>query len=305
MITIENKVVKVEHYPDGTQRIKLDFIGALDSLVGIGWKYENDSECMTLKYIVDTLKKTGRQAYLTMPYIPNARMDRVKCDSEVFTLKSFTDFINTLGFSSVRVLDAHSNVSLALINNVLQLDVKPFIKIAIDTLIEHGDGIPILYFPDAGALKRYSDIFESDSAFNEFRCLYGYKKRDWKTGEIKRLSIFDANNKEISKDSLDGATILMIDDIISYGGTMFYSAKALKEYGAGKIYAYATHTENSVLDEKQGKLIKLMTGENPVVTALFTVDTIYSGNCSAVITIPFYYPGERWVLDTKDLLKKL
>ena len=39
----------------------------------------------------------------------------------------------------------------------------------------------------------------------------------------------------------------MIDDIISYGGTMYYSAKKLKELGVGKIYAYATHVENSLI----------------------------------------------------------
>ena len=74
---------------------------------------------------------------------------------------------------------------------------------------------------------------------------------------------------------LTGKTILMIDDIIAYGGTMFYGAHKLKEIGVGKIYAYATHTELSILDEKEGKLKKAL--EVGVVEQLFTTDSIFTG----------------------------
>lgn len=45
-------------------------------------------------------------------------MDRVKNPDEVFTLKYFCEFINDLKFDVVYVNDPHSDVSMALLNNV-------------------------------------------------------------------------------------------------------------------------------------------------------------------------------------------
>ena len=78
------------------------------------------------------------------------------------------------------------------------------------------------------------------------------------------------------RDDFKGKTVLMIDDIISYGGSLYYSALKLKELGVGKIYAYATHTENSVLDPEKGTLIKLL--RNGTIEKLYTTNSIYTGN---------------------------
>ena len=51
--------------------------------------------------------------------------------------------------------------------------------------------------------------------------------------------------------------------------------EALKEAGVGKIYAYATHTENSILDREKGTLIKSL--ENNTVERLFTTNSLFSG----------------------------
>lgn len=274
MIKVENHDVNIEHYPDGTQKITLDFLeGAAWEIVKISWHYENDEECMALKYIVDTLKRLGIKVYLEMFYIPNARMDRVKSKNEVFTLKIFADFINSLGFENVYVLDPHSDVSLALIDRVEKLEPLQYIDTAIQRIEdEEDDKISIIFFPDAGAMKRYGDMIKR---LGNYKYMYGYKKRDWKTGNIESLMIFDSNNKQISEGDLDGESILMIDDIISYGGTMYYSAKALNKCGAGNIYTYATHVENSILDKEKGKFMTLVPD---IVKKLYTTDTIYTGD---------------------------
>lgn len=197
---------------------------------------------------------------LRMPYIPNARMDRIKNEDEVFTLKYFCEFINSLNFTSVFVLDAHSDVSAALLNRCVNDNPKAYIQKAIEEI----SGDIILYFPDAGAAKRYADLFP------ELMYCYGEKKRDWKTGKIQGLEI-RKNGIELSSK-----TILMIDDIISYGGSLYYSANALYEEGGSKIYAYATHTEDSILDKEKGTFIKSL--ENHRVERLFTTNSLFHGN---------------------------
>lgn len=267
MIRVSGEIVKINKFPDGTPRINLDVKNIKEDeydgrpCILIDWFYENNDEMFYLMLIKKHLERhlTNVDYYLFMPYIPNARMDRVKNDDEVFTLKYFCDFINSLNFSRVYVLDAHSDVSTALLNNCKNDNPRDYIK---DAIRQISDDI-VLYFPDAGAAKRYSDLFP------EIMYCYGEKKRDWKSGKILGL---DIRNNGID---LNGKTVLMIDDIIAYGGSLFYSANALKEVGVDKIYAYATHTENSILDREKGTLIKSL--ENNTVERLFTTNSLFSG----------------------------
>ena len=67
----------------------------------------------------------------------------------------------------------------------------------------------------------------------------------------------------------------MIDDIISYGGTLAYSADELKRLGFDHIYAYATHVENSILNEEKGTLLKRL--NDGTVEFIYTTDSLYSG----------------------------
>lgn len=268
MIKVNGEVVKINKFPDGTPRINL-YVDNIEEdeydgspCLWIDWFYQNDDEMFYLMLVKKHLERyfTNVNYYLYMPYVPNARMDRVKNDDEVFTLKYFCDFINSLDFTGVYVLDAHSDVSVALLNNCVNDNPKDYIKDAIGQI----QNDVVLYFPDAGAAKRYSDLFP------ELMYCYGEKKRDWMSGKILGLEIRD------NGIDLTGKTVLMIDDIIAYGGSLFYSANALKEAGVDKIYAYATHTENSILDREKGTLIKSL--ENNTVERLFTTNSLFSGD---------------------------
>ena len=163
-----------------------------------------------------------------MPYIPHARQDRVKNEEDVFTLKYFCEVINSLNFTTVWVRDAHSNVSLALLNNVQEESIYHFVTNAITK-----SNAEVLFFPDEGAMKRYSGDFQMPYAF-------GMKKRDWKTGQIQGLDIINA---EVVKDK----NVLIVDDICSRGGTFYHSAKALKAAGAKSVSLYVTHCEKTII----------------------------------------------------------
>lgn len=270
MIKVNDKVVEINKFPDGTPRINLntdeieeyEFDGSYCLL--IEWFYENNDELFYLLLVKKHLERyfINVNYYLHMPYVPNARMDRVKNDDEVFTLKYFCDFINSLNFTSVYVLDAHSNVSTALLNNCVNENPKEYIEEAIQKV---GMRNLVLYFPDAGAAKRYSDLFPEIMYY-----CYGEKKRDWKTGKILGLEI-RTNGIDLSDKA-----VLMVDDIIAYGGSLYYSAMELKNLGVNEIYAYATHTENSILDKEKGTLIKSL--EDNTVKRLFTTNSLFAGN---------------------------
>lgn len=277
MILINNTEYKLKTFPDGTLCM-LDMPSIdLQPYVNITWKYDKDSELVALQYIVYHIRENYpsiKDIYLNLPYIPNARMDRVDpaCKNEqVFTLKYFAKIINSLNFSKVYVLDPHSNVSMALIDRVSEFPVCEFIKQAIKEIKNNSDEDIIIYTPDAGAYKRYSTLLKTLN----IPFIYGEKIRNFANGKIEGLKVI-TNNLDIK-----GKTILMIDDIIAYGGTFYYSAEELKRQGVGKIFAYATHTENSILEldstkepaELKSKFLKMIyEGE---IEKLFTTDTIY------------------------------
>lgn len=256
MIRIDGKPIDLNKFPDGTFLLKDDFYNS-SSIHDIEWKYESNEELIALIFLTKHLRSRGvREINLIMPYIPNARQDRVKSYHDVFTLKYFADIINSLEYNSVEVLDPHSSVSEALINNLLMVTPKHIIK-HIQTHIESITFTEqyMAFYPDEGAMKRYSGMIDLPYAF-------GIKQRDWSTGQIKGLEV--SGNTELIPNS----TILIIDDICSRGGTFFHSAKKLKELGANQIYLYITHCENTILE---GDLLT-----SGLIEKVFTTDSIFT-----------------------------
>lgn len=266
MIQLNEHIIGNDRFPDGTLLMKLPFSPKPSN--EIRWHYENDAELFKLICLVKAMREMykGVRIDLFMPYLPNARQDRVKNPEDVFTLKYFCEIINSLEFDTVFVTDVHSNVGLALLDRVRE--IKPWGQIhnALTkiTFMETGDVMHeareecyknlLLFYPDEGAMKRYSG--EMGMPY-----IFGVKDRDWKTGQIKRLNLAG----DVSM--IEGKNILIIDDICSKGGTFYYAAKELKEAGAANIYLYVTHCENTIYE---GELLK----EDSLIKHIFTTNSL-------------------------------
>jgi len=268
MIKLNGVVIEHNHFPDGTLLSKFPNDAVkVDNC--ITWNYESDSELFLLyclKRKIDDMKKVFyiKTVVLDMPYVPHARQDRVKRAEDIFTLKYFSEIINSLNFDVVYTLDNHSPVSEALINNITINKAEENICSIISHLENQVfvDGEPVVnvdnvvvFYPDTGAYKKYSDFICRPAC-------YGIKNRNWQDGKILGLNVIT------NGIDLKGKTILMVDDIISYGGSMYYSAKKLKELGCGEIYIYASHVENSILE---GELIK-----SGLFEKIYTTNSIFT-----------------------------
>ena len=253
--------IKQGSFPDGTLHINLPDT----HIYAIKWTYESDAELFTLICIAKHYDYPGMELYL--PYIPHARMDRVKSETDVFTLKYFCEIINSLNFKTVWVMDAHSNVSLALLDRVRQMNVEDTIYDTIYKVTceiagdyDHQQRIDaqadlVAFFPDEGAMKRYSDMANMPYAF-------GIKKRDWETGKILGLDIMNA-------ELVQGKNVLIIDDICSRGGTFLHAAKALKAAGANRIFLYVTHAEKTMIEGEMYNNLDL-------IERIYTTDSIFN-----------------------------
>lgn len=211
-------------------------------------------DILFLSYIKSYIKEVfPRINYhiLIMPYIPNARNDRKQDEFDFFTLKYFADYINSLGFNEVRVIDPdpHSDVSKGLLNNCKFEDMS----LILDQLIDSYD---TLAFPDMGSYKKYSNFLDKKLAGKNL--LVGFKNRDFSTGKINSVQIIPVLEKKMINES---SRILIIDDICSYGGTFYFFIKALLDLYSidmNNIDLYVTYLESAFLkgDLYKQKLIK-------------------------------------------------
>lgn len=227
MIRVNGKLIEQHHFGAGELNIKLE---PIEGNVDIIWNYEHDGELFTIACIRHYY--ADKRCFLTMPYLPHARMDRVKNPEDVFTLQIFANFINGLAFEKVRVLDAHSNVGIALIHRCENESPKEYIQKVIDKL-GYNKHCLCLFFPDEGAQKRYGEMFP------EYRQAFGIKKRNWETKKIEGYMI-------VGQEHIANSHVLIIDDICSYGNTFIKAAEAVNEAGAEGVSLYITHCEECI-----------------------------------------------------------
>lgn len=267
MILIDGKEFKVKYFPDGTPNMTDISIRDRNDVrtIVISWHYENIGEQVILYNLVHFIKDIiGVPIQLILPYVPNARMDRVKrAIHEVHTLKYFCKFINDLGFDRVYVTDVHSPVTMSLLERAIEFNVQEQVTNLINSL-----NADYIFFPDKGALDRYSYLVTRTP-------FYGVKTRNWNNGKITGYNIENPYN--IPEESFIGKSVLIIDDISSYGGTFFHASNALKEKGFGDIYLYITHCENSIL---KGDVIK-----SDKIKHIFTTNSIFTGEHEKITVI--------------------
>ena len=181
--------------------------------------FENNEDLFDLamiKYWFDDHAINGATVELIMSFCPYGQSDRQMGDA-MFSFKYFAKFINSLKFEQVTIYDPHSLVMEAALNKCLVL--YPDIDF---------NQYDLLFFPDNGAAKKYSEVYNYPYRF-------GNKKRNLDTGEIICYEVI-ADKKDI-----EGKKILILDDICMGGRTFKEAAKALLDMGASQVDLWITH----------------------------------------------------------------
>jgi len=208
-----------------------DFVGV--TRVEIFERLSNSSKLVKLMVAIDALRRLSNELFsieLVIPYFPYARQDRVCVEGEALGAAVMASFINNLALAKVTIWDAHSDVSPALLNrviNVPQIDLLERCE-ALCTRLSRGE--LTLISPDAGASKKTLKISER---FNgEPEVIQAQKLRNLKTGEILKTDILG---------DVAGKDVLIADDICDGGRTFIELAKVLKAQGANEISLFITH----------------------------------------------------------------
>ena len=174
----------------------------------------------------DALKRTGVQKLnLVLPYFPGARQDRVMTGGESLTVKVYADILNTIGFQKVTIVDPHSEVTSAVLNNVHVISNHAFVAACLKNERDY-----LLISPDGGALKKIYKVAQHLGGQPVVECS---KKRDVATGKLSGFKVYE--------EDLEGKTCVIVDDICDGGGTFIGLAKELKKKNCGKLILIVTH----------------------------------------------------------------
>lgn len=224
-----NRRVKVDRwqFAGGEEHVRLNTepIG-FDEVVQIMAHLRSSADVMALLLVTDALRRIGAQRiWLSMPYLPYARQDRVCATGEALSLRVFCNLINSQGYEWVTVWDAHSDVGAALLDRGVNVTPEEFLEDA--ALIDWSR--TLLVAPDAGALKKTAALAK------HFRTgfIRADKTRDPKTGEITGTMVHG--------DYVGDSDVLMVDDICDGGRTFIELASQLRQLTTGLVMLYVTH----------------------------------------------------------------
>ena len=208
-----------------------------DSKVEIYSPIRNSEDLIKLLLAVDVLRRMKvSELILFIPYFPAARQDRVTSINEPFSLQVIAGVINSLKADTVYVLDPHSDVVAATINNCIPLSNYKFISKVISSCKKvYNLGKPIvLVSPDAGASKKIMSLAQSLTAGgHKVEVIKADKLRDVATGEILSFEVYSTD--------LTGKHCIVVDDICDGGGTFIGLAKELRRLGAATLVLAVTH----------------------------------------------------------------
>ena len=225
-------------FPGGEPNFKIESTLYKGDMV-ITQRVNSIENLMDIVIVNDAVRRMGiENIELFIPYFPAARQDRICNVGEAFTLKIFADIINSCNFSKVTILCPHSDVTPALINNVVVLDGHQYLPECVDT-ISNGDVHINIVCPDAGAGKRVQKAIEYLS--NE----YGYNKKYHLIRCEKIRNVKDGSLQEFFVGDIlyPNAPFLILDDINCKGGTFIGLADKIREKSSGRISLFTVHSD--------------------------------------------------------------
>jgi len=204
----------------------------IQSLHGGPEQSVNDKICRLLFFLGAMREGGAARITAVTPYLAYSRKDRQTKSRDPVTTRYMALLLEAVGIDGVMTLDVHNVVAFqnAFRCHTVHLDTRRLFAAHMRPLVAE-DPVAVAS-PDPGGVKRaqlFREMFEPmlvrpiGSAFMEKRRSAGKVSGTLLVGDVA------------------GATVLVIDDLISTGGTMLRAAEACLEQGAKEVYALAAH----------------------------------------------------------------
>jgi ribose-phosphate pyrophosphokinase len=225
-----------------------------------------DSNLIQALSLVSKARKYSSQVIAVIPYLGYARQDKEFLPGEVITMSLVANMFKAAGATKIIVVDIHSKMALnhfkisaKNVSDIPEL-VKYFKKLKLKD--------PLVVSPDLGGIARARDF--ANQLGVKFIALN--KHRDRNTGIVE---IRSKNQKHVK-----GRDLILVDDMISTGGSIVKAAEFLKKQKCRNVYAACTHAlligDAEKRIKKAGVLKIISTNTIPGKTGLVDVSNIIS-----------------------------
>jgi len=217
-----------DNFPGGEVNVSIN-TSLLSEFVTVDAIIKTSDDIMQLLMTVDALRRCNKVKFidLYMPYVPYARQDRVCNEGEALSIKVLCDLINNMKFRTVTIIDPHSDVTPALLDNCLVIKQGHRIPRPLLKLVTAGK--LTLVAPDLGATKKVESLC-ADLGVSTY--IQGFKHRDLATGKLSGFGY---------SGDVKGKHLLIVDDICDGGGTFAGLGGVLKAAGCYEITLYVSH----------------------------------------------------------------
>lgn len=217
--------IETRRFPDGERYIRIK--GELNDEVIVvqSTGYPQDENLIELFLILKNLKCMGiKKIRVVIPYFGYGRQERQFKSGEAVSAVIISDLLEFAGADEIFCINLHEEAiteffQIPVHNLSAMLPIANYIKDNIDN--------PVIIAPDKGALgfaKEIADILQ---------CEYDYLEKT-------RISPEVVETKPKNLD-VKGKDAVIIDDIISTGGTIVNATKILKDLGASKVIVSCVH----------------------------------------------------------------
>lgn len=220
-------MIDIHHFPDQESRVTVPVTQSEHAIIYCGLENPN-SKLIELLLTVETLKNQGcHKTSLVTPYLCYMRQDIPFKEGEAVSQKIIGQYLANL-FDNIITIDAHLHRTHSLddifpATNTVHISAADLFSTYLNT--HHIQAI--LLGPDEESLQWVKHI----SAQTRLPYTTAHKIRH----NDRRVSITLPEYDVTKKD------IVLIDDVISSGGTLIEITQQLKKSGANKIYVMVTH----------------------------------------------------------------
>lgn len=220
--------IDVDKFSDGEIRVELnENVRGRDVFVLQSTCVPTNDNIMELLVIIDALRRASAgRITAVVPYFGYARQDRrVRSARVPITAKVVADMMVTVGVDRVLTVDLHSEQIQGFFD--VPVDNVYGSPVLLEDILKQNFENLVVVSPDIGGVVRARAVAKQLGI---------------------ELAIIDkrrptANVAEVMNiiGEIDGRTCLLVDDMVDTAGTLCNAAAALKEHGAKKVIAYATH----------------------------------------------------------------
>lgn len=247
---------RVRTFPDGeidikiTETVRGGHVFLLQSLcrhwTEQGQASVNDA-LVELLLMLGAIRRNGPVQSLTavVPYFAYSRQDRKMEAGQTISASDIAKIFQTMGVSRVIVVDPHCNQLAGFFPPEIPVDMITSLPVAAAFFAENCDlENPVVVTPDTGGIVRAKQFramlaekwTEKKKATVDVGLAMCAKQRAG-AGVVERMDLVG---------KVKGSDCILCDDMIDTGGTLVAAANLLKERGARRVFAYATHGTFSI-----------------------------------------------------------